>query len=88
MGLRCCMWAFSSCREQGLLFTVAHGLLTAVASLIVERRLQSVGSSSPGVWDLLPCGAWSLPRPGVKLVSPAFFTTGPPGTLCFLTGES
>ena len=50
-----------------------------------------VGSSSCGVWDLLPLGIWNLPRPGLKLVSPAlaggFFTTGPPGTICFI-GES
>jgi len=31
--------AFSSCDEQGLLFTVVCGLLTAVASRAVEHRL-------------------------------------------------
>ena len=31
--------AFSNCSEQGLLFVVAHGLLIAVASLLVEHRL-------------------------------------------------
>ena len=31
--------AFSNCSEQGLLFVVAHGLLIAVASLLVENRL-------------------------------------------------
>ena len=30
---------FSSCGEQGLLFIVARGLLTAVASLVVEHGL-------------------------------------------------
>ena len=39
LGLRCCAWAFSSCGEQGLLFSAVHGLLTAVASLAVEHRL-------------------------------------------------
>ena len=39
LGLRCCVWAFSSCGEQGLLFVVVHGLLIAVASLVVEHRL-------------------------------------------------
>ena len=37
--LRCCAWAFSSCGEQGLRFVAAHGLLTVVASLVVEHRL-------------------------------------------------
>ena len=39
LGLRCCAWAFSSCVERGLLFIVVRGLLTAVASLVVEHRL-------------------------------------------------
>ena len=39
LGLRCCMWAFSSCGEQGLLFVVVCGLLIAVASLVAEHRL-------------------------------------------------
>ena len=39
LGLRCCMWAFSSCGEQGLLFIVARGLLVAVASLVAEHGL-------------------------------------------------
>ena len=39
LGLGCCMRAFSSCGEWGLLFVVVCGLLTAVASLVVEHRL-------------------------------------------------
>ena len=39
LGLPCCVWAFSSCGEQGLLFVAVHGLLIAVASLVVEHRL-------------------------------------------------
>ena len=39
LGLHCCVRAFSSCGEQGLLFIVVCGLLTAVASLVVEHRL-------------------------------------------------
>ena len=39
LGLRCCVWAFSSCGEQGLLFVVVHGLLIAVASLVAELGL-------------------------------------------------
>ena len=39
LGLRCCVRAFSSCGEQGLLFAVVHGLLIAVASLVAEHGL-------------------------------------------------
>ena len=35
----CCMWAFSSRGEQGLLFIVVHVLLIAVVSLVAEHRL-------------------------------------------------
>ena len=34
LGLRCCMRAFSSCREQELLFAVVRGFLIVVASLV------------------------------------------------------
>ena len=39
LGLRCCMWAFSSCGERGLLLVVVHWLLIVVASLVVDHRL-------------------------------------------------
>ena len=39
LGLHCCMWAFSSCSEWGLLFVVVRGLLIAVASLVAEHGL-------------------------------------------------
>ena len=39
LGLRCCMRAFSSCGERGLLFVLVHGLLVAVASLVAEHGL-------------------------------------------------
>ena len=41
--LCCCVWAFSSCVEQGLLFVAVHRLLIAVASLVVEHGLQARG---------------------------------------------
>ena len=34
LGLRCCVRAFSSCGEWGLLFVAVRGLLIAVASLV------------------------------------------------------
>ena len=40
VGLHCCVWAFSSCSEPGLLFIAVRRLLIAVASLL----LQSMGS--------------------------------------------
>ena len=39
LGLRCCVWAFSSCGKRVLLFVVVRGLLIAVASLVVEHGL-------------------------------------------------
>ena len=39
LGLRCCVWAFSSCGERGLLFLAVRGLLIEVASLVVEHGL-------------------------------------------------
>ena len=39
LGLCCCVQAFSSCGERGLLFVVVRGLLIAVASLVAEHGL-------------------------------------------------
>ena len=39
LGLRCCVQGFSSCSEWGLLFIAVHGLLIAVASLVVQNGL-------------------------------------------------
>ena len=39
LGLCCCMRAFSSCSERGLLFVAVHKLFTAVASLVAEHGL-------------------------------------------------
>ena len=33
------VWAFSSCRERGLLFVAVRGLLIVVASLVAEHGL-------------------------------------------------
>ena len=37
LGLRCCVQAFSSCSERGLLLVAVRGLLIVVASLVVEH---------------------------------------------------
>ena len=39
LGPSFCEWPFSSCGERGLLFIAVHGLLIAVASLVVEHGL-------------------------------------------------
>ena len=44
LGLRCCVQAFSSCGEWGLLFVVVHGLL----SLWWLPLLQGTGSRLTG----------------------------------------
>ena len=43
LGLHCCVRAFSSCGERGLLFVAVCRLLIAVASLVSEHRLQACG---------------------------------------------
>ena len=52
LGLRHCVWAFSSCSEQGLLLTVKHGLLVMVASLAVEHGLWGAQVSGVAVCRL------------------------------------
>ena len=87
LGLCCCVQAFSSCGEWGLLFV-------AVASVVAEHGLQARGLSSCGSraleHRLSSCGARAqllhrmsdLPGPGLEPVSPAlaggFLTTAPP----------
>ena len=39
LGHCCCVQAFSSCGERGLLFVAVRGLLIAVASLVAELGL-------------------------------------------------
>ena len=43
LGLRCCVQAFSSGCEWGLLLVLVHGLLTAVTSLVAEHGLEACG---------------------------------------------
>ena len=43
LGLRCCVRAFSSYDERGLLFVVVHRLLIVVGFLVVEHGLQARG---------------------------------------------
>ena len=39
LGLRCCIRAFSSCSERGLLLVAVRGLLIAVTSFAAEHGL-------------------------------------------------
>ena len=39
LGLCCCVWAFCSCGERGLVFVAVRGLLIVVASLVLEHGL-------------------------------------------------
>ena len=45
LGLRCCMWAFSSCSERGLLLVAVRGLLIVVASLCCRAWALGVRTS-------------------------------------------
>ena len=60
LGLRCCVWAFSSCSERGLLFVALSRLLIAVASLCC--RAQALGTQAAVVVarGLSSCGSRAL----------------------------
>ena len=48
LGLPCCVRAFSSCGERGLLFVAVRGLLIAVASLVRSTGSRHAGFRSCG----------------------------------------
>ena len=62
LGLRCCMRAFSSCGERGLLFVEVRGLLTAVASLCCEAWALGSWASVVAAHGLSSCGSRPLER--------------------------
>ena len=62
LGLHCCVRAFSSCGERGLLFVSVRRLLIAVASLLLwSTGSRRMGFSSCGVRALVvvACRLWS-----------------------------
>ena len=96
LGLHCSAWAFSSCSDLGLLSEAGCGLPIAVASLAAEQTLGTRASAvvacrlrSCSLWALLLLGMYSLPRPGIKPVSPPLVgrlsSTVPPGKSQILT---
>ena len=95
LGLRCCVWAFSTCREWATLHCGAQASHCGGFSLLWSTGSRHLGFSSCGSWALehrfSSCGAralllpgmWDLPRPGLEPMSPAlagrFLATAPPG---------
>ena len=83
LGLHFCARAFSSCGKRGPLLIAVRGPLTITAPPVAEHRLQMRRLSNCGSRVQLLRGLWDLPRPGLKLVSPALAgrlsTTAPPG---------
>ena len=83
LGLRCCVRAFSSGSEQGLLSS--HGAWTSLCGGLFCRAwaLEHADFSSCSSQAQLPCSMWDLPGPEFELVPRAlqggFLTTGPPG---------
>ena len=61
-GLPCCVRAFSSGREQGLLFVAVRGLLIVVASLVEEHGLQAPGLQQLWRAGFSSCSSWILER--------------------------
>ena len=71
----------SSCSKQGLLFVVAWGLLTVVAS--------PVGSTGSSVYELNGCGSWAQPlrHPGVAALQLVGIFPDQGSNPCFLHWE-
>ena len=98
-----CIWSlllpglFSSCWERGCCLVGVRRLLTAVASLVAENRLEGGWLQQLQLLDssaraLVLHGMWDLPRAGTKPMSPAltggFFITEPagkPAVVCLST---
>ena len=59
LGLHCCMRAFSSCGERGILFVAVRGLLIAVASHCGAQVL-GAGASVVAARGLRSCGLRAL----------------------------
>ena len=57
LGLRCCVQAFSSCGERGLLFPAVCGLLIAVASPVAEHRFHARRLRVVAARGLFSCGS-------------------------------
>ena len=53
LGLRCYTWAFFSCSEQGLLFTVVRGLL-------IVCRAQALGTQVQELWFTGLVATWHV----------------------------
>ena len=66
LGLCCCLPAFSSCGERGLLFLVVRGLLMVVASLCCRARASVVVARG-----LSSCGSRALERRLSRCGAPA-----------------
>ena len=68
LDLHCCVRAFSSCSERGLLFGEVLRLLSVVASLVAEHRLQGAQSSAVVAHRYSCSEAWGIfPGPGSNL---------------------
>ena len=83
--LRCCVQAFSSCGERGLLFRciVCGASHCGGFSRCRAWTLEHTDFNSYGVWAWFLYSMWDLPRPGIEPMSPTLaggcFTTGLPG---------
>ena len=58
--------AGSSLLRTGYALAAVSGLLIMVASLCAAQAGVPVGFRSCGARAYLPCGLWSLPRPGLE----------------------
>ena len=76
-------WVFVAMRRASVVVALGGYSSLWWLLLLQSTGCRHAGFSSCGAWAQLPCGMWDLPRPVIKLVSPAltggFSTTGPPG---------
>ena len=62
LGLHCCVRAFSSCDEQGLLFVAVRGLLIAGGFSCCRARALGTRASVVVAHGLSSCGSRALER--------------------------
>ena len=67
LDIHCFAWTFSSCGKWELFFIVVYRLLTAVASLVVEHRLEGMQASVVTAHRLSSCGTLKVSDQGTHL---------------------
>ena len=78
LGLCCCMWAFCSRGEQGLLLSCGVQASRCRGFSCCKERALEPRLSSFDTRAYLPSNMWNLPRGGIERVSPALTADSQP----------